>query len=63
MNNQIIDSFFKDNKRKVICEDEFITDNMIIYIEEKKQLKVLVIIQLLMSSKKYERRRDNFTHM
>jgi len=36
MNNQIIDSFFKDNKRKVICEDEFITDNMIIYIEEKK---------------------------
>jgi len=35
MNNQIIDSFFKSNKRKVICGDEFLAKNMIIYIEKE----------------------------
>jgi len=31
--------------------DEFLIDNMIIYIEKNKKLKMLIPIQLLMSSK------------
>jgi len=33
--NKIINSFFKCDKKKVICGDEFFADNMIIYIEKK----------------------------
>ena len=35
MNSQIIDSFFKNNEKKVICEDEILVDNVILCIEKE----------------------------
>jgi len=50
MNNKIINSFFKSNKRKIICENEFHVDNIVIYIEKEiAENFSYVMIQLLMS--------------